>query len=68
MDLNTADVEELKDIPGLGEKRARDLVAYREENGEFEDWDDVRAVPGFSDELVARLQESGATIGAGIEE
>ena len=35
VNLNTAGVEELMTLPGIGEKRAADIIADREENGPF---------------------------------
>lgn len=62
INLNTADFEELADLPNVGEERAQDILEYREENGPFENWDDLLHVPGFSQRLVENLKQSGVTI------
>ena len=63
IDLNMADVEELARIKIIGKKRAQALVDYRDENGPFEDWEDIKNVEGFSESLIEDLKESGATLG-----
>ncbi len=62
IDLNMADVEEIAEIPGIGEERARTIVEFRDEHGDFEDWDDLKEIPGFSERLVEQLKKGGAII------
>ena len=62
VNLNTATVDELKDIPGLGEERAKQIVNYREKSGPFENWDDLKDVPGFSENLIGVLKKGGVEI------
>jgi DNA uptake protein ComE-like DNA-binding protein len=59
IDLNGASVEELMQIPGLGRQRAEEII----NNRPFDNWNDVKRVPGFSERLVEELQQSGATLG-----
>lgn len=61
-------MDELMKIPGLGRDRAEKIINYRDENGDFEDWDDVKSIPGFSDELIDTLKKSGAAVGEEGEE
>lgn len=58
VDLNTASVRELARIPGMDEERAQDLVDHREEYGEFDGWEDVHQVPGFSDRVIQELRKA----------
>jgi len=62
IDLNTASLEELEQIEGIGEARAQHLIDYREENGPFESVDDVENVPGFDGILVGKIKEQKATV------
>lgn len=68
VDLNSADIDEIARLRGVGRKRAQALVDYREENGPFEDWDDLKNVEGFDGALIEDLQDSGAILGEVKEE
>ncbi|HLV64412.1 MAG TPA: helix-hairpin-helix domain-containing protein [Polyangiaceae bacterium] len=57
IDLNRADEVELRNIEGISRERARVLMEHRTGQGPFRSWDDVKAVPGFSDALVEKLRE-----------
>ena len=57
IDLNTADVYELQRLPGIGEKRAQDIVAYREEHGPFETVDELDNVSGIGPGILEGLRE-----------
>ena len=61
VDVNTAGLEELKKVGGLGEERARRIIDERP----FNDWEDLKRIPGFSDKLIEDLREAGATVGGG---
>ena len=67
-DINLASVEDLAPVKDLGQQKAEALVAHRDEHGDFESWEEVAAVPGFSPALVANLKEEGFTLDAEIEE
>lgn len=56
IDLNEASWEELTLLPGIGEVRARRIVAYRERVGEIRDPAELRAVPGISASLLERIR------------
>ncbi len=55
VDLNTAGLEELKTLPGIGEKRAGDIIADREANGPFRYPEDLLRVPGIGRETLNGL-------------
>ncbi len=53
VDLNTASQEELQALPGIGEKRAADIVADREANGPFQYPEELTRVKGIGEETLA---------------
>ncbi len=55
VNLNTAGPEELQTLPGIGEKRAADIIADREHNGPFRYPEDLLRVPGIGEETLAGL-------------
>ena len=55
LDLNTATVEELTQLPGIGEELARRIVAYRAEHGRFETVEELTEVSGIGEGKLAAL-------------
>ena len=60
INLNTADELELQRLPGIGEKRAADIIAYREANGPFENVDELDEVPGIGQGILEGLRDYAA--------
>ncbi len=56
MDLNKADEADLGRLPGVGEKRARSIVEYRQEHGPFKTVDDLIRVDGIGPGILERLR------------
>ena len=65
LDLNTATAEELQALPGIGEKRAADIVADREKNGPYRFPEEITRVKGIGEETVAELIDY-VTVGGGV--
>ena len=59
VDLNTAGPAALQTLPGVGEQRAKALIAYRLEHGPFDRVEDAAQVPGIPAEAVAQWQAEG---------
>ncbi|MCR5783155.1 MAG: helix-hairpin-helix domain-containing protein [Clostridia bacterium] len=57
ININTAGTEELKSLPGIGEKRAEDIIAYRNANGAFPDIYAIKDVPGIGDGIFEQLAD-----------
>ena len=55
VNINTAGAEELMTLPGVGEKRAADIIAEREENGPYRFPEDITRVSGIGEETLAGL-------------
>jgi competence protein ComEA len=54
--LNRATASELAALPGLGEERARRIVARRRELGGFRSLDELLAVPGLGPKTLDKLR------------
>lgn len=56
LDLNGASVAGLETLPGIGARKAADIVADREANGPFASVDELDRVRGFGPATVERLR------------
>ncbi len=69
VDLNTAGVEELVTLPGIGEGLAERIVDYRAEHGPFEGPEGLMEVSGIGEKKLEELRDhiivSGGAEGAG---
>ncbi len=55
IDINTADQDELEQLPGIGPAKAGAIIAYREEHGPFQTVEELANVEGISEEMVKDL-------------
>ncbi|MFB9860707.1 helix-hairpin-helix domain-containing protein [Salinicoccus siamensis] len=56
VNINTADVDELTTLNGIGEKKAQLFLDYREENGLFMKLEDIKNIPGIGDKTFESLK------------
>lgn len=56
VDINTAGVEQLEQLHGIGAAKARAIVEFRAANGPFTTVDDLRQVRGIGEKLMASLR------------
>ena len=57
VDLNTADEALLCTLPGIGESRAKSIIAYREEHGPFQTSEDVMKVSGIKEAAYEKIKD-----------
>lgn len=58
LDLNTATVQELMTLSGIGEAKAESIVAYREKTGGFSTIEDIMNVEGIKEGVYNRIKDS----------
>lgn len=56
MNINTAGIDELDRLPGIGEATARAIVEEREANGPFSVPEDLMRVSGIGEKKYAKLE------------
>jgi len=57
VNINTADSETLKTIPGIGDTRAAAIIEYREKNGKFESSEDIMKVSGIKSNTYESIKD-----------
>ena len=57
VNINTADIAMLCTLPGIGESRAADIIAYREANGSFESCEDIMKVSGIKTAMYEKIKD-----------
>lgn len=57
VNINTASEEELCTLPGIGASRAADIVKYREQNGRFQNKEDIMKVSGIKQNAYDKLRD-----------
>ncbi|HSC68478.1 MAG TPA: ComEA family DNA-binding protein [Cellvibrio sp.] len=58
VNINTADVQELTKLKGIGQKKAEAIIAWRKENGNFKTVDQLLEVKGIGEATLANNREN----------
>lgn len=57
VNINTADVAMLCTLPGIGESRAKDIIAYREAHGAFGSCEEIMQVSGIKTSVYSKISD-----------
>ena len=60
ININTANLAQLQKLSGVGMKKAQDIIDYREQNGKFNQPEDLGNVSGFGEKSLEKLKGSVA--------
>ena len=55
VDINTADIEELDELPEVGPSTAESIIQYRQANGQFSSVDELEEIPGIGPETLEKI-------------
>lgn len=57
ININTATLEELDTLPGIGPSLAEEIIIFRETNGAFANLDDLDLVPGIGPSILEDIRD-----------
>ena len=58
VNINTASIQELTTLNGIGESKAKAIVSYRDKNGKFKAIKDIMNVSGISETLFSKIKNN----------
>lgn len=57
ININQADAQQFQTIDGIGEKRAKMIIQYRQEHGSFKQIEDLKKITGIGDKTFEKLKD-----------
>ena len=57
VDINTATVEQLKTLNGIGDSKAESIIEYREQNGGFKSVEEIKNVTGIGEKMFEKIKD-----------
>ncbi len=57
VNINTANLEKLKTLPGIGDSTAQKIIDYREQNGKFKTIEDLKNVSGIGESKFNNIKD-----------
>ena len=58
VNINTADVDELMTLSGIGESKAKAIVEYRDSNGGFKSIEELMNISGIKEGVFQKIKDS----------
>ena len=58
ININTATLEQLMELSGIGEAKANAIIAYRNEKGKFKSIEDIKDVSGIGEALYEKIKDN----------
>lgn len=57
ININTATIDELKTLPGIGESKAKNIINYRDKNGNFTNTEELKEVEGIGNSIYDQIKD-----------
>nr|WP_165983347.1 helix-hairpin-helix domain-containing protein [Macrococcus goetzii] len=57
ININTSEQSALEEIPGIGPKKAQEIIQYRETNGGFKSIEEIKEIKGIGDKTFENLKD-----------
>lgn len=57
INLNSAQLDQLTTLPGIGEGKAQEIIAYRQRTGGFTTIEEIMDVPGIGEGIFAQIKD-----------
>ncbi|MCP5003806.1 MAG: hypothetical protein GY941_07625 [Planctomycetes bacterium] len=57
ININKATVKELITLKGIGAKKAKDIIVYREKNGSYEQIEDIMEIKGIGNKMFEKIKD-----------
>ncbi|MCT4543596.1 MAG: helix-hairpin-helix domain-containing protein [Vallitalea sp.] len=58
VNINTASIEKLMTLSGIGESKAKLIIEYREKNGDYKSIEDIMKISGIKQEAFNKIKDS----------
>ena len=57
VNINTANLQQLQQLNGIGEKKAQQIIAYRQKSGQFKSIEELKQVSGIGEKTFVALKD-----------